>query len=148
MTTTPSYPMPREDADNAAFLAGWKQGRLVIQTCAACSKTFFYPRAFCPRCWSDRIEAREASGKGHIVSYSLVHRPNDPAFNDEVPIALVEVKLAEGATLISRVIDARPEEIRSGRSLILPPPEVGARYPLPVFRLAGGKTDGHPAPLP
>jgi hypothetical protein len=65
-----------------------------------------------------------------------------------VPIALVEVKLAEGATLISRVIDARPEEIRSGRSLILPPPEVGARYPLPVFRLAGGKTDGHPAPLP
>ena len=31
---------------------------------------------------------REASGKGRIVSYSLVYRPNDPAFNDEVPIIL------------------------------------------------------------
>lgn len=134
--TTPSYPTPREDADNTAFLAAWKQGRLVIQTCVACGKAFFYPRAFCPHCWSDRIESRHASGKGRIVSYSLVHRPNDPAFNNEVPIALVEVELAEGATLIARVVDARPEDICSGRSVALPPPEVGVRYPLPVFRLA------------
>jgi uncharacterized protein len=89
-------------------------------------------------CWSDRIEARDASGKGLIVSYSLVHRPNDPAFNNEVPIALVEVELAEGATLIARVIDASPEGIRSGHPVTLPPPEIGVRYPLPVFRLDDG----------
>jgi uncharacterized OB-fold protein len=77
--TTPSYPTPRADTDNAAFLAGWREGRLVLQACNACSKAFFYPRAFCPHCWSDRIENRYASGKGRIVSYSLVHRPNDPA---------------------------------------------------------------------
>jgi uncharacterized OB-fold protein len=134
--TTPSYPTPRADTDNAAFLAGWREGRLVLQACNACSKAFFYPRAFCPHCWSDRIENRYASGKGRIVSYSLVHRPNDPAFNDEVPIALVEVELVEGATLIARVVDARPEDVRSGRSVALPPPEIGVRYPLPVFRLA------------
>ena len=134
--TTPSYPTPREGPDNAAFLAGWREGRLVLQACTACGKAFFYPRAFCPHCWSDRIENRYASGKGRIVSYSLVHRPNDPAFNDEVPIALVEVELVEGATLIARVVDARPEDVRSGRSVALPPPEIGVRYPLPVFRLA------------
>lgn len=134
--TTPSYPTPRADADNAAFLAGWREGRLVIQSCAACGKAFFYPRPFCPHCWSDQIENRQASGRGRIVSYSLVHRPNDPAFNDEVPIALVEVELAEGATLIARVVDARPEDIRSGRAVALPPPEIRVRYPLPVFRLA------------
>jgi uncharacterized OB-fold protein len=134
--TKPAYPLPREDADNAAFLAGWKRGSLVIQSCRDCGKTFFYPRAFCPYCWSDRIENRRASGKGRIVSFSLVHRPNDPAFNDEIPIVLAEVELADGATLIARIVDSRSEDVRSGRAVELPPPEIDARYPLPVFRLA------------
>jgi hypothetical protein len=134
--TKPSYPMPREDADNAAFLKAWRDARLVIQSCLACGKAFFYPRAFCPHCWSDRIENRPAKGKGRIVSYSLIHRPNDPAFNDEVPIALVEVELVEGANLIARIVDAKPEDIRSGLAVEVPPPKIAARYPLPVFRLA------------
>lgn len=131
-----SYPMPREDADNAAFLEGWREGRLVIQSCLACGKAFFYPRAFCPHCWSDRIESRPAKGKGRIVSYSLVHRPNDPAFNNEVPIALVEVELEEGAILIARIVGVQSEHIRSGLAVEVPPPEVATSYPLPVFRLA------------
>jgi uncharacterized protein len=134
--TKPSYPMPRDDADNAAFLKGWREGGLVIQSCSACGKAFFYPRAFCPHCWSDRVENRQSKGKGRIVSYSLVHRPNDPAFNDEVPIVLVEVKLDEGAILLARIVDARSEDIRSGLAVEVPPPEIATRYPLPVFRLA------------
>ncbi len=135
MTKAP-YPAPREDADNAAFLAAWREGRLLLQSCGACGRSIFYPRPICPHCWSDRISSREASGKGRIVSYSLVHRPNDPAFNDEVPIVLAEVELAEGASLLARIVDCRPEDVASGRAVELPPRPVCARYPLPVFQLA------------
>lgn len=135
--TKASYPAPREDADNAEFLEAWRNGRFLIQSCGACGKSIFYPRPLCPYCWSDRIASREASGEGRIVSYSLVHRPNDPAFNDEVPIVLAEVELAEGASLIARIVDCRPEDVGSGRAVELPPASTCIRYPLPVFRLAG-----------
>lgn len=136
--TTPAYPQPREDADNRAFLTAWRNGRLVIQTCSACRKSIFYPRPMCPHCWSTELADVGASGHGTIVSYSVIWRPNDPAFNDEVPILLAEVALAEGASMIARIIDTTPERVRSGLAVTLPPPEVGARYPLPVFRLASG----------
>ena len=134
MTKTP-YPAPREDSDNAAFLDAWRQGRLVVQFCAGCARSIFYPRPMCPYCWSDRIETRAASGRGRIVSYSLVHRPNDPSFNDEVPIVLAEVGLDEGVSLIARIVNCRPEEVRSGRVVELPPRSTCERYPLPVFHL-------------
>jgi len=137
MTKTP-YPTPREDADNAAFLDAWRQGRLVVQFCATCAHSIFYPRPICPRCWSDRIASRAASGRGRIVSYSLVHRPNDPSFNDEIPIVLAEIELEEGASLIARIVDCRPEEVSSGKAVELPPQTVCARYPLPVFQLTRG----------
>lgn len=135
MTKAP-YPAPREDADNAGFLDAWRHGRLLIQSCGSCGKSIFYPRPMCPHCWSDRIESREASGKGRIVSYSLVYRPNDPAFNDEIPIVLAEVELAEGASLIARIVDCLPEDVGSGRTVELPPRPSCTRYPLPVFQLA------------
>jgi hypothetical protein len=131
-----SYPEPRHDADNAEFLAGWRRGILVIQRCSACGRAIFYPRPLCPNCWSDRLECREASGRGRIVAFSLVHRPNDAAFDDETPIALAEVRLEEGAALLARIVGSPPEKIRSGLDVRLPPAAISARYPLPVFQLA------------
>jgi uncharacterized protein len=134
---TKAYPAPRADADNAAFLEGWHDGTLVIQSCAACGRSIFYPRPLCPHCWSDRLENRTASGDGRIVGYSLVYRPNDAAFDEEIPIVLAEIELAEGASLIARIVGSRREELRSGRPVRLARPDAGEqRYPLPVFELA------------
>jgi uncharacterized OB-fold protein len=132
------YPQPARDGDNAAFLDAWCEGRLVIQRCLDCQRTFFYPRPFCPHCWSPRLQAVESVGGGTVVSFSLVRRPNDPAFNDEVPIVLAEVEVAEGALLIARIIDVPAESVRSGLVVELAPPERGARFPLPVFRPIAG----------
>lgn len=129
-----AYPQPRPDADNAAFLAAWKEGRLLLQSCPACRSTFFYPRAMCPTCWSTALEEKVSGGHGQVVSYSVIWRPNDPAFNDEVPILLAEVAVAEGATLIARIIGVDHQKLHSGLAVTLPPPEVGRRYPLPVFQ--------------
>jgi uncharacterized protein len=136
--TTPAYPQPREDTDNAVFLAGWRRGKLMIQYCGGCGTAFFYPRPLCPHCWSADLTHEASAGRGIIVSYSAIERPNDPAFNGETPILLAEVKLVEGASLLARIVECRNEDISSGLQVELAPADIASRYPLPVFRLRHG----------
>ena len=122
------------DADNRAMLEAWREGRLVLQRCAECGRVASYPRPLCPHCWSERLGFEAASGRGRIVAWSLVHRPNHESFFAEAPIVLAEIALPEGTNVIARVV-AEPESVRSGRPVeIVSEPE---RYPLPTFRLAG-----------
>ena len=132
MADDPGYPRPRQDADNRAMLEAWREGRLVVQRCAQCGGAASYPRSLCPRCWSDRLVFEDASGRGAIVSWSLVHRPNHESFFAEAPIVLAEIALPEGVNLVARVL-GDPQALRPGAAVeLLAEPE---RYPLPTFRL-------------
>ncbi|TEA78915.1 Zn-ribbon domain-containing OB-fold protein [Allopusillimonas ginsengisoli] len=120
------------DRDNRTYLEGWKNGSLMLQQCAGCHAMIFYPRPMCPHCWSDSLSWIKASGRGRVVSYSMIHRPNHPSFNDETPIALAEIVLEEGPTLLARVLS---QDVKSGMAVELAnDPESVARYPLPIFR--------------
>ena len=132
---TNAYPRPQGDADNRPLLEGWRGARLMLQTCAGCERTFFYPRPVCPHCWSAALSWNAATGRGTIVSYSFVHRPNDPAFFSEVPIILAEIRLEEGPALIARIVGCEPAAMRSGLPVALLPAPEALRYPLPTFRL-------------
>jgi len=126
------YPQPVRSPDNAVYLDGWKEGKLMLQKCCECKKPIFFPRPMCPHCWSDQLEWIQSTGRGEVVSYSLIHRPNHPSFNDEVPIALAEIVLDEGVALLARVLEATPS---TGMKVNLATEsEVTSRYPLPVFR--------------
>jgi uncharacterized OB-fold protein len=102
------YPRPREDLDNRKLLQGWREGRLLLQRCRGCGRAIFYSRPLCPHCWSTELAWEQASGRGKVVSFSLVHRPNDPAFFAEAPIILAEIMFEEKVTMIGRVIAAAP----------------------------------------
>jgi len=137
MTAGPAYPRPRADADNRHFLDEWREGRLALQACSSCGHKFFYARPLCPNCWSDGLTWISAKGEGEVVSFSLIYRPNDPAFLGEVPIALAEVRLTEGVALLARIVDANPASIRTGMRVGLLPKAEAARFPLPAFRPKG-----------
>jgi uncharacterized protein len=129
-----SYPQPREDRDNREFLAAWQEGRLLVQACGGCGRSFFYPRTLCPYCWSQNVQFEEIDGKGEVVSFSLVHRPNHPAFLGDIPIVLAEIRLSADLTLIARIVGTSPEAMRSSLPVELVPANEAARYPLPTFR--------------
>lgn len=131
-----NYPQPREDEDNAPFLAGWREGRLLLQRSRDGGPLFFYPRPICPYTGSPDLTWTEVTGRGRIVSFSIVHRPNHPSFNEEVPIILAEIALDEGGALLGRVICSDIGLIKTGAALELLPVEEGRRYPLPAFRLS------------
>ena len=135
MRETLDSPKPHQDEDNRPFLEGWKEGRLMLQRSRSGGPFFFYPRPICPFTGSRDLIWVEASGKGKIVSFSLVMRANHPAFVSEVPIILAEIMLEEGASLLARIIEPETERICSGAKVtILKMPEA-ARYSMPTFRL-------------
>lgn len=134
------YPKPYEDEDNRAFLTAWREeGQILLQKAADGGKPFFYPRPMCPYTGSAELVTIPASGKGRIVSYAFVLRPNHPAFNEEVPIILAEIELAEGASLLGRIICEDTNRIASGLAVETLPAEEASRYPLPTFRLEGDR---------
>ncbi|MEZ0167482.1 Zn-ribbon domain-containing OB-fold protein [Microvirga sp. TS319] len=136
MSETLDYPRPVEDEDNRPLLEAWREGKLMLQQSVSGGRSFFYPRSICPYTGSTDLVWREASGRGRIVSFSIVMRPNHPSFNNEVPIVLAEIGLEEGASLLARIITSDAGSVESGAAVELMPMPEAARYPLPTFRLA------------
>ena len=132
------YPQPDRDGDNRPLLDGWRLGRLLLQRCDDCGRDFFYPRPICPNCWSAEVRWHGATGKGTIVSFSLVYRPNHHAFADETPIVLAEVLLEEDVAFLARVVNVEPAAVRIGMTVALLSPVEAARYPLPTFEPSRG----------
>ena len=71
----------------------------MIPVCTACDRAHWYPRAICPFCAGDKVEWREASGKGTIYTFSVMRRVKEPYI-------IAHVTLAEGPTMLTNVVDA------------------------------------------
>ena len=58
------------------------------------------------------MDTVEASGRGTVFSYVVMHHPPFPAFDPPYAVGLVE--LAEGVRIISNVVGVAPDEVRIG----------------------------------
>lgn len=136
MIQVATYPQVCEDKDNQEFLAAWRdEGKLLLQQASHGGRPFFYPRPICPYTGSMDLKTIVAIGRGTVVSYSLVMRPNDPAFNCDVPIILAEIMLEEKVAMLGRIVgDAA--RVRSGCTVELVPPDEAGKYAMPVFYLS------------
>jgi len=125
-------PGPTVIALTAPFWRAAAQGRLQIQRCADCGEAVFYPRAICPHCWSARLEWEEASGRGRLKSFTIVHKPGHPGWLPAAPYIVGLVELDEGPTMTSFILaDGEPTV---GDRLELQATDVGGRI-LPAFRV-------------
>jgi uncharacterized OB-fold protein len=131
-------PDPTITALTAPFWQAAAQGRLVIQRCEACGKAVFYPRPICPHCWSNRLAWREASGRGRLKSFSVVHKPGHPGWLPAVPYVVGLVELEEGPTMLSFIV-AEEAACAVGQKLTLAPTRIGGRM-LPAFKPLAGAT--------
>lgn len=120
---------PTVDAETKPYWDGAAEGKLMVKRCADCGRYHHYPRASCPFCFSERTEWQQASGQGTIYSYSVMRRA-------EVPYVIAYVRLAEGATMMSNIVDCDPDAVRIGQAVnvTFQPTEGGP--PLPMFTLA------------
>ena len=128
-------PLPAPDADSAAFWAGLRDGRLLLQHCLACANVQVYQQGICRNCGSERLEHRAASGRGRVYSYSVVHRAPGPAFKADTPYAVLLVELAEGPRMISSLVGADPSTVAIGMDVVLVCERVDDDVTLPRFRI-------------
>jgi uncharacterized protein len=114
------YPETQEYWDAAA------QGRLMVKQCNACGEHHHYPRSFCPFCFSERTQWRQASGRGTIYSYSVMRRAT-------TPYAIAYVTLEEGPTMMTNIVDCDFGLLRIGQPVKLTFRATEGGPPLPMF---------------
>jgi uncharacterized protein len=120
---------PVVTAEGKAFFDAARQGRFMIPVCTACDRAHWYPRAICPFCASDKVEWREASGKGTIYTFSAMRRVKEP-------YVIAHVTLAEGPTMLTNIVDCDTDRVRIGQNVTVVFQETENGAPVPVFKPA------------
>ncbi len=111
MADLPPYtkPLPAISQANQAFWKATVNGRLVLSYCRRCGHNWFPPSARCPQCLSVDVNNRQASGRGRLWSWIVMHRRYIKEFDPPYMVAFVE--LDEGPMLMTTIVDARPEQL-------------------------------------
>ena len=123
------------DDDSRPFWEGANNHKLMIQRCGDCGKHIFYPRIICPHCFSENVSWVEASGKGRIHSYTVVHKAMPP-FKDQAPYVVAIIELEEGVRMLSRIVGER-DQVAIDKEVSVIYQKVGEDFTLPYFKLKG-----------
>jgi uncharacterized OB-fold protein len=109
-------------------------GKLMIRHCNACGEFHYYPRPFCPKCWSDDVEWFETSGAATVYSYSTVYVNDLPPFGPQVPYVAAVVTLAEGPRMMTRLVGVENPDIKIGMAVAFEPADLDGELKMAVFR--------------
>lgn len=85
---------------SAPFVEGLAEGRVRFQRCLACGSAQTLRRYACVACGSDRLDWRDACGRGVVDAVTVVSRAPSEAYRALVPYTLVLVSLAEDARVM------------------------------------------------
>jgi uncharacterized OB-fold protein len=84
------------------FWRALAEGRLVLPRCGRCAEVFFFPRRWCPCCWSEDVGWIDASGRGTVYARTEVHLPFPGIHEADLPVVELLVDLDEGARIPGR----------------------------------------------
>ena len=133
MSGGPRLDMPRPDQETQPFWDACRERRLLVKRCLDCGKAHFYPRPFCPFCWSSEVEWEEASGGATLYTWSVVHRNDLPPFPERVPYVAAVVDLQEGPRMLTNVVDCDFDDLAVGMPLQVTFRDEAEQFTLPVF---------------
>lgn len=132
----PKRPRPALTRDNKWWFDAAKEHRLMIQRCTKCGVLRHPPRPRCDKCGSYEWNGLEASGKGTVYSFVVMHYPQVPSFDYPLPIGLIE--LEEGTRLVANLVEVEPSDIKVGMAVELVWEDHDEELTLPAFKPAGG----------
>lgn len=108
----PGRLLPAPVGLNAEFYARAAETRVLhFQRCRACEGWRHPPRFRCAGCGSDDWAWARSSGRGRIFTWTVTHRPIDPAFAAEVPYAVVVVEMDEGVRVVGNLLGLAPGDL-------------------------------------
>lgn len=115
MSEKPKRPRPAPTPTNITqpFWDGAKEHRFMLQYDPEADRFQFYPRAISVYTGKRNLEWREASGKGHIYSYTETHIPAR-GFEGSEPYLIALVELDEGVRLMGLLHNCSADEVSIG----------------------------------
>ncbi len=131
----PARPLPTPTDVTAPYWAAAKSGQLIIQRCTHCQRHQFYPRNFCMHCMGETLEWVQASGLGHIYTFTINRRGASAFMAGRTPYAVAIVELAEGVRLMVNIVDSRLEDIAIGKPVKVVFEAASDDITLPQFQL-------------
>jgi len=127
-------PLPVPRPWSKPFWEGTKKNKYLIQTCAHCNAQIFYPRRFCPECWSEKFDWKEAKGTGKVYTFTVTYAGAEEKFKDDYPYILALIDLDEGIRIMSNIVDCDPEKAKIGMEVEVSFKKISEEYTLPLFR--------------
>jgi len=128
--------IPTPDPETQPYWDATQEGKLLIKRCNACKRAFFYPRDFCPHCWSEDTAWEEASGRATLYTWSVVRRNDLPPWPERVPYVAAIVDLEEGPRMMTNVEDCDLDSLAIGMPLVVGFREDTEDITAPIFRPA------------
>ena len=116
-TPAPSRPLPQADEISQEFFDGAMEGRLMLMKCGGCGALRLPSRRHCDVCLSDQTEWVQASGRGVVRSFGIMHQRYHPGFQTPYNVAFVE--LDEGVRLPTNITGIANEAIRVGMPVVV-----------------------------
>lgn len=138
MSHAVSKPIPIPDEITAPFYDGAREGRLMLQHCPSCNGWSFPARERCPHCFAAGLQWRQASGRGTLYTFAIMHQVMNPGFAGAVPYNVSQIDLEEGVRMISNVVGVANDALTIGMKLEAFFEDVGDGVSVPKFRPVAG----------
>jgi uncharacterized OB-fold protein len=94
------------------------QQKLMAGKCTRCGKIHLPPRPLCDNCFSQEFTWTEVSGKGKLLTYSVIHIAPQQ-FQALAPYAVGIVQLENGAKIPGMITAVPHDQLRIGMDLTI-----------------------------
>lgn len=101
------------------YLQNIQDGHFKAYKCTKCGMVIAPPSGSCYNCGNSTMKWTEVSGKGKLVSFTVIHISPDE-FAEEAPYYVAIVELAEGTRVSARLLGydpLKPEEVKLGSNV-------------------------------
>jgi uncharacterized OB-fold protein len=130
-------PVPVPSVATVPFWEGCRVGELRYLRCEACGAASAAPALLCSACAGRDLAWAVSSGRGSVLSWTVVWRPQTPAFT--TPYVPIVVELDEGWQLLSNLVGCEHDAVHVGLAVeVALHPVAGGAAVLPYFQPAGG----------
>ena len=108
----------------ASFDKFCSEKKVMASRCKGCAELWLPPRPLCPKCHSNKMEWEELTGKGKLVSFTVIGvgpwTMTNEGYDKDHPYCSGVVELEEGPRISTQILGvevARPENIKIGTSV-------------------------------
>lgn len=136
MSAEYNKPLPTPQKWSQEFWKGTKDHKLLLKKCKDCGNIDHPPYYYCTECMSLEYEWVPASGKGTIYTMTTTYVGAPPSFTADQPYTIAMVDLEEGPRMLTKIVDAKPEDVKIGMNVEAVFEEVTDDTTLVMFRLA------------